>query len=65
MSVDIKDVLAIGDQENDISMIKYAGIGVAMGDGEESLLKVADFVTKPFHEEGFNFAVEQLILNHH
>lgn len=63
LEIPIHEIFAIGDQENDISMIQHAGVGVAMGDGDEALLKVADFVTKSFHEEGFSFAIEHIIFN--
>lgn len=63
LHIDLQDILAIGDQENDISMIKHAGVGVAMGDGEPLLLDVADFITKSFHEEGFSYAIKHFISN--
>ncbi len=61
LGIEQHEILAIGDQENDISMIKYAGIGVAMGDGEPTLLEVADFITTSFDDEGFSHAIETLI----
>lgn len=61
LHVSLADIFAIGDQENDISMIQNAGMGVAMGDGEASLLQVADYITKTFHEDGFSDAVKTLI----
>lgn len=39
------NVIAFGDSKNDISIIKMAGIGVAMGNSMEELIKCADEVT--------------------
>ena len=38
-------VLCIGDAENDISMIRFAGIGVAVANGAEALKQIADYTT--------------------
>lgn len=54
-----EEVLAIGDQDNDIDMIEAAGIGVAMGNGTQNLKQVADFITKPIEEDGFCYAMEK------
>ena len=54
-----EEVLAIGDQDNDIDMIKEAGIGVAMGNGTSALKDCADFITKSVDEDGFSFAMEK------
>lgn len=45
LSVDIKDSLAAGDEQNDISMIKAAGIGIAMLNGRDSVKENADVIT--------------------
>lgn len=52
LKIDIKDVIAIGDGLNDISMIKTAGLGVAMENGEPELKAVADEVTATNLENG-------------
>jgi hypothetical protein len=54
-------VLSIGDQENDLTMIQLAGIGVAMGDGDAILKEQAKYVTKSFKEDGFTHAINTLI----
>ena len=53
------EVLAIGDQDNDIDMIEAAGTGVAMGNGTEKLKAAADFVTKNIDNDGFSYAMEK------
>ena len=41
----MKEVFGIGDNFNDVSMIRDAGIGVAMGNAPDEVKAVADFVT--------------------
>ncbi|MBO0477038.1 HAD family phosphatase [Vagococcus sp. DIV0080] len=57
-----EEVMAIGDEENDISMIEYAGMGVVMANGNETVKKLAQFVTKSNEEDGVAYAVEQFVL---
>lgn len=57
-----EEVMAIGDQENDLAMIEYAGTGVAMGNAIESVKKIAQFVTKTNMEDGVAYAIEELVL---
>ncbi len=57
-----EEVMAIGDQENDLAMIEYAGTGVAMGNAIESVKKIAQFVTKTNMEDGVAHAIEELVL---
>lgn len=63
LNIPLDEVFAIGDQENDLTMIQKAGIGVAMGNGEEALKQSADFITKPFKEDGFTYAINKFIFN--
>lgn len=44
--VPIKAVIAVGDSDNDISMIKKAGLGIAVANADQEVKKIADFVTK-------------------
>ena len=47
-----EEMIAFGDGHNDASMIKYAGIGVAMANAVEDLKEVADEVTLSNEEDG-------------
>jgi Cof subfamily protein (haloacid dehalogenase superfamily) len=55
-------VMAIGDQGNDVSMIAWAGVGVAMGNGSRAAKAVADWIAPPFSENGTAVAIERFIL---
>lgn len=56
-------MIAIGDAENDLPMIRYAGLGVAMGNAKESIKKQADAVTLTNDQDGVAQVIEQYILN--
>ena len=47
-----EEMMAIGDGGNDISMLRYAGIGVAMGNSDEEVKQAADYVTSSIDEGG-------------
>lgn len=57
------EVMCIGDSENDLSMIEFAGIGVAMGNAIDKVKEVADFVTRTNQEAGVAHAIDLYVLN--
>lgn len=58
-----EEVMAIGDHENDIAMLEYAGIGVAMGNAIPAAKAAADFITKSNLEDGVAWAINKFVLN--
>jgi len=60
MEIDAGEVISFGDGHNDISLIKYAGIGVAMGNAVEELKDIADEVTLSNEENG----IAECLLKH-
>lgn len=56
-----EEVLAIGDQNNDIDLVKAGGIGVAMGNGTAELKECADYITDCVEDDGFVKAVEKFV----
>ena len=60
LKIDPARVLAIGDQENDISTFQVCGYSVAMGEAPDSVKQAADFVTGTFQEDGCAQALERL-----
>ena len=54
-----EEMMAFGDAQNDRDMIAYAGIGIAMGNGEEELKKLADFVTCSVEEDGVMYGLQK------
>ncbi|WP_160674582.1 Cof-type HAD-IIB family hydrolase [Clostridium sp. C8-1-8] len=58
-----EEVICMGDSENDLSMIKYAGLGIAMGNAEEFIKKEADYVTDTNANSGVAKAIEKFVLS--
>lgn len=51
-------VIAIGNSDNDIEMLAFAGCGIAMGNGTDSVKAAADYITAPLTEDGLYRAFE-------
>jgi len=58
-----EEVIAIGDNFNDMDMMQYAGLGVAMGNAPEYLKESADYVTRSNDEDGVRHVLEKFILD--
>ncbi|MDE1548035.1 sugar-phosphatase [Jeotgalibaca caeni] len=56
------DVMACGDEENDLAMLQFAGFPVAMDNASDELKSHATFITKTNNEDGVAYAIEQLAL---
>ena len=57
-----EEPLAIGDQDNDIELLKSAGVKVAMGNSSEALKQCADYITNHVDENGWVNAMEKFCL---
>jgi Cof subfamily protein (haloacid dehalogenase superfamily) len=62
LGVEAADVVAVGDNWNDLEMIEAAGLGVAMGHAPAGVRERADRVVGTSDEEGFRQALEQFVL---
>lgn len=58
-----EEMIAVGDGFNDLSMIEYAGLGVAMENAPFEIKQAADFVTRSNDNDGVAFVIEKFILN--
>lgn len=56
-----EEIMACGDQDNDIEMLLAAGVKVAMGNATEDLKKIADYITDSVDNDGVVKAVEKFI----
>lgn len=54
-----EEILTIGDQNNDIELLKAGGIKIAMGNATPELKNVADYVTDSVYENGFVSAINK------
>lgn len=55
-----EEAIAFGDNLNDLEMLSYVGVGVAMGNAVDETKKKADFVTKPINQDGISYALQKL-----
>lgn len=62
LNIDRQDVICMGDSENDISMVEYAGLGIAMENGSDEIKKASGFVTLSNEQDGVAYAIEKFIL---
>lgn len=59
-----EEMIAIGDGDNDLLMIEYAGLGISMENGSEKVKKAAEYITASNDRDGVALAIEKFILNH-
>lgn len=57
-----EEIIACGDGHNDISMIEYAGLGVAMANADDTVQSKANYVTRSNDEDGVAHVIEKFIL---
>lgn len=62
LSITMENVMAAGDSLNDIKMIQEAGVGVAVGNAQEAIKKVADVVVETNNDSGVGKAIERFVL---
>lgn len=56
-----EELMAFGDGFNDLSMLEYAGMGIAMGNAVDEVKAIADFITISNDEDGIALALEQIL----
>ena len=62
LNISIGETMAFGDGGNDLAIVKTAGVGVAMGNANESLKAVADYVTETVDDDGISNALRRWVL---
>lgn len=61
LNVESEHVLSFGDMPNDITMLKYAGLGVAVGNAPTQVQQAADIVALPNDQDGVAAILEKLL----
>ncbi|MFC7441925.1 Cof-type HAD-IIB family hydrolase [Laceyella putida] len=61
LDIPMEEVMVIGDNQNDLSMMRMAGISVAMGNAEDEIKEACRFVTKTNEEDGVAFAIQKFV----
>lgn len=62
LGLEAKQVMAIGDNFNDLEMLDYAGLGIAMGDAPADVQSVAQWVAPSVEQDGAAVALEAFVL---
>lgn len=62
LNIATDEVMAFGDSVNDLDMIGWAGMGVAMGNAREEVKREADYVCEPGWEDGIAKTIHKMIL---
>ena len=57
-----EEIISIGDQQNDFEMIKFAGLGVAMGNAIDEIKNVADYITDTNDNNGVAKVINEFVL---
>lgn len=61
LNIKQEEIICIGDAGNDVDMIEFAGLGVAMGNAFEEVKNVADYITLSNEEDGVAHVIEKYI----
>ncbi|OKH29054.1 hydrolase [Chroogloeocystis siderophila 5.2 s.c.1] len=62
LGIQAANVMTVGDNFNDVEMLEYAGIGVAMGNAPSAVKDIAQWVAPTVEEDGVAAAIEEFIL---
>ena len=62
LDIPLAETMAIGDAENDLSMLEAAGLAIAMGNAVPEIIAIADFQTSTNDEHGVAVALEKFVL---
>ena len=63
LGITAREMIACGDGFNDLSMIKYAGLGVAMANAQDVVKQASDYITLSNNEDGVAHVVEKFIIS--
>lgn len=63
LDISIHETACIGDMNNDIPMLKEAGVSIAMGNAPENVKALARYVTRPNTQDGWAHAMESFVLS--
>ncbi|MFL6554886.1 MAG: Cof-type HAD-IIB family hydrolase [Bacillus sp. (in: firmicutes)] len=61
LNIPLEETVAIGDQYNDIPMFKVAGFSIAMGNAEEEIKSMSDYITLTNDENGVAYAIDYIL----
>ncbi|MGR3806844.1 sugar-phosphatase [Pasteurella testudinis] len=62
LQIQPEDIICCGDAGNDLHMLQYAGLGVAMGNATDELKAIADYITADNNSSGVAEVIEKFVL---
>ena len=62
LGISIDEAIAVGDADNDLDVLKRAGLSVAMGNANDNVKKIADVVVEDCDHDGCVQAIEKYLL---
>lgn len=62
LALEKDEIMAIGDQENDLSLLEKAGLGIAMGNAVKEVKETANYITKSNDRNGLAYAIRKFVL---
>ena len=63
LDIDMSECIAIGDAQNDVEMLKAAGLKVAMANGSDEVKSLADVIAPNCDSDGVAAIIEQYLLD--
>src|SRR5690625_2812412 len=63
LGLEKEQIMGIGDQENDLSLVENAGLGIAMENAIPIVKNAADYITKTNNQNGVAHAIHKFVLN--
>jgi len=63
LNIKPEEIIAFGDNHNDLEMLRFSGLGIAMGNANDEVKSAADYVTLSNAEDGVAAAVEKFVLS--
>lgn len=63
LQIKADQVMAIGDNFNDLEMLEYAGLGIAMGNAPDPVKQVSQWVAPDVEKDGVALAIKKFLLN--
>ncbi|OJG66433.1 cof-like hydrolase [Enterococcus malodoratus] len=63
LGIEAHEMMALGDEANDLSMINYAGMGVAMENATDGIKSAANFVTRTNQADGVAHAIQKFVFD--
>ena len=63
LAIPLSSIAVLGDMDNDLAMLRKAGLSIAMGNASTEVKQQSDYVTASNADDGFALAIERFILN--